>query len=117
MATLKLKPDAVVEAEQITPTLDRSQNYAEVGGEHGVKYLQGNAYFNPRGDFVRYCEAGVELKPESAEGALMRKQKEARDNKRWGRVPQRAGAAALPHKVVQAAKENAQALAAEAQAG
>jgi hypothetical protein len=48
---------------------------------------------------------------------LARKRKEMRDNKQWGRIPQRAGAPALPQKILDAARENAQVLAAEDKAG
>jgi hypothetical protein len=119
MATLNMKSKVAIpeiEAEVETPKLNRDKNYGEVGGMQGVKYVQGNAYFRANGDFHSWTEPDQALKPETPEGELLRKRKEARDDKKWGRIPQRAGAPELPKKVMDASRENAQALAAEAQA-
>ena len=114
MATISLKAKA--EAEEALPTLDRSKHYGEVGGVQGVKFVQGNAYFRANGDFHSYTGPGEELTPETREAEILRKQKEAKDNVKWGRVPKRGGAPELPKKVIEASRENARALAAEAQA-
>lgn len=119
MATLRLnkavaQAPAVAEPEATKPVFNKDRHHAEIYGEPGIRYAQGKGLFNARGDFVRYAEGpGEPVLTDEEEEAVRRAR--LRKQKTFGRQVQIA-VAAIPQKVLDAQRENAQALAAESQA-
>lgn len=102
--------------EKAPPKFDRTAHYGEVGGEDGVKYVQGNAYFNARGDFVRWAPAAAVLKPLTKEQEMDRQRRLRASKKLFGAKLVKA-TDSIPDEVIEAQRENARALAAEQNAG
>lgn len=109
-ATLSLGPK---ERAQPVPVFDRRGHFAEIGGIHGVKYVQGDNFFNSLGVFVKKADEAHALAPLTREqeiDRLMRMRDQAArstviGDKRNGQVPQH---------ILDAERENARAAGAEA---
>lgn len=119
-ATLSLKkPDEQVSSElpEHGPSFDPEAHYGEVAGIEGVRYVQGKAFFNVRGDYVRAAPKHMWLAPLTAEQEQQRRKQMQGNKKFFGPakniVP---GTATIPQAIINAERENAQARAAESQA-
>lgn len=116
-AQLTLKkpaPPAPADDElELPPEFDRSAHYGEVGGVPGVRYVQGDNYFKPNGDFHSKAPPEARMKPLTKEQEADRQKRMSATRKMLGKKLAQA-ADALPQKIIDAERENARAKAAEA---
>ncbi len=92
------------------PEFDWNAHYAEVGGIDGVKYLQGKNFFGAGGHFRSQAPEHMWQNPET-EDQRKNRIRQATANKKFFGTHQPPGA--VPQKVIDADRENRQALAAE----
>jgi hypothetical protein len=114
MATLKLRPES--EAPEATPEFDWNAHYAEIGGIDGVKYLQGKNFFGAGGHFRSQAPENMWQHPET-DKERQNRIKQATANKKFFGTHQPKIEGIVPQKVIDADRENRQALAAEARSG
>ena len=114
MAALKLRRD---EPEiQAMPEFDWNAHYAEVGGIDGVKYIQGKNFFGSGGHFRSEAPQHMWLAEETDKQRQNRLKQATANKKFFGTHPVRNDGA-VPQKVIDADRENRQALIAETRAG
>ena len=115
MATLKLQPDKPEAAP--TPVFDKSAHFAEVGGIEGVVYLQGKNFFSAHGVFRREAPEHMWLNPETDDQRKNRLKQVTANKKFFGTHQPAKNDGIMPQKVIDADRENRQALVAETRAG
>lgn len=116
-ATLSLgKKEPVAAPPEHGPEFDPASHFGEVCGVDGVRYVQGKSLFNVAKRYVRPAPREMWLAPLTPAQEQLR-QKQMQNNKRFffSGAPL-ARAAAVPQKIVDAERENAQARAAETRA-
>lgn len=116
MAAATLTLGAKERPQQPIPAFDPRGHFAEIGGIHGVKYVQGDNFFDSIRRFVRPADEAHRLAPLTREqelDRLMRMREQAArstviGDKRGGQVPQH---------IIDAERENARAAGAETLSG
>ena len=99
-----------------TPVFDPEANYAEIHGPGAVKYLQGCHVFSHQGVYIESVPKEQGLPPLTAEQEQARRVQMQKNKKFFGTAKAKPANAAIPQKVIEAQRENAQALMAEHQA-
>ena len=99
--------------EQVLPEFDPEAHYGEVGGVLGVKYVQGDNFFKPNGDFHSVAPPESRLKPLTKEQESDRLRRLSKTKKLFGNKLAQAAHNAVPESVIKAERENARARAAE----
>lgn len=97
------------------PVLDESAHYGELFGmENGARYVQGKALFNVAKKYLCPAEPHMYLQPLTAEQEQARRMQLVKNKKFFGTAKVAKIAGAIPQKVLDAQRENAQMLAVEA---
>lgn len=123
MATLGLKTKAAPQppkplkperpAVEETPVFKPERLAAQVGSDSGQTcFVQGKHLFTLKGAYVGVAPEHQWYFPSEQE-EINNARTKAKQRQFFNKVPERSGATALPQKVLNAARENAQALAAE----
>lgn len=107
--TLSLGPK---ERTQPIPVFDRRAHFAEIGGIHGVKYVQGKYFFNSVGQYVREADEAHVLAPLTREQELDRLMRMREQAARSTVIGDRRGGQ-VPQHIIDAERENARAAGAE----
>ena len=112
-AAAQTVPDPLDMPEE-KPEFDPRAHYGEVGGVQGVKYVQGDNYFKPNGDFHSVAPPEARMKPLTKEQEADRQRRLNKDRKLFGtKLAQAMHDRNLPQNIVEAEKENARARAVE----
>lgn len=108
--TQPVQPDEII--PELAPQWDPKATYLGIGGMVGVAFMQGDNYFNCRKEFVKEVPPKQRLKmPQPPKVAQAAGHRGPRGAIPFGSAP------VVPQTVASAQKENAQALAAEENAG
>jgi|GEM_PF-3528831 len=113
MATLSLKKRAEADAKPVSmtpaPVFDRSKFYVTDIGPHRTVYIQGSHVFLHTGTYLEETDTPAVLSPEQE-----RNFNNAKLRTQLQQLARHPAAGAIPQKVIEAQRENAMALAAEA---
>jgi hypothetical protein len=102
--------------KEATPVFDPEGHYAELHGVGPTRLLQGCHIFTKMGVYIESVPKEQGLPPLTAEQEQARRVQMQKNKKFFGTAKAKPANAAIPQKVIEAQRENAQALMAEHQA-